>query len=84
MRCGVSIHAPAQGATIVEHGLFLFSLCFNPRTRTGCDLCKSGGSYFLRVSIHAPAQGATIKTPTSRLIFDVSIHAPAQGATCRI
>ena len=35
--CRVSIHAPARGATI--HGTYSIPhrVCFNPRTRTGCD-----------------------------------------------
>ena len=56
-----SIHAPARGATRwpgrSESGL----ICFNPRTRTGCDdlhgcLVEGLG----QASIHAPARGATI------------------------
>ena len=59
LRYGVSIHAPAWGATMMS------LLCgwdfrgFNPRTRVGCD---EGLDTFLResaVSIHAPAWGAT-------------------------
>ena len=34
---GVSIHAPARGATIAETGIIQFIACFNPRTREGCD-----------------------------------------------
>jgi len=33
----VSIHAPARGATMTAWLLRLFGLCFNPRTREGCD-----------------------------------------------
>ena len=34
----VSIHAPIQGATVAPPSPALNSLCFNPRTHTGCDL----------------------------------------------
>ncbi len=33
--------------------------CFNPRTRTGCDLRIRQNCWKLQVSIHAPARGAT-------------------------
>ena len=33
----VSIHAPARGATIVRDSRLGCSLCFNSRTREGCD-----------------------------------------------
>ena len=55
----VSIHAPARGAT---HCCAIFTLdyCFNPRTRTGCDLRIALNLRFANdVSIHAPARGAT-------------------------
>ena len=35
---GVSIHAPAWGATGVSRGFAAPIPCFNPRTRVGCDL----------------------------------------------
>ncbi len=34
----VSIHAPARGATSQNRRQFRRRLCFNPRTRAGCDL----------------------------------------------
>ena len=59
-RAGVSIHAPAWGATCKCRCSQSGKLCFNPRTRVGCDLLQS---FFHRhlasVSIHAPAWGAT-------------------------
>ena len=58
-------------------------LCFNPRTREGCDhrlhLQASGKT----VSIHAPARGATQLIFCSCRAYCVSIHAPARGATPR-
>ena len=54
----VSIHAPVQDATVlVQRGLFV---CFNPRTRTGCDLLHLVTvTADFQVSIHAPVQDAT-------------------------
>ena len=79
---GISIHAPAKGAT---HAV----VCprpgrghFNPRSREGSDgiphtgcLCK------YRISIHAPAKGATHCGDYLVMLEDISIHAPAKGAT---
>ena len=56
----VSIHAPTRGATRQRSGITIASVCFNPRTHTGCD-----SNYdivlgdFNKVSIHAPTRGAT-------------------------
>jgi len=33
----VSIHAPARGATKINISIVLLTVCFNPRTREGCD-----------------------------------------------
>ena len=55
-------------------------VCFNPRTRVGCDQFAVQVSRFVRVSIHAPVWGAT----KHRRLFEqslVSIHAPVWGAT---
>ncbi len=54
----VSIHAPARGATRCSCAIVCI-LCFNPRTRTGCDYLGLYISRSLFVSIHAPARGAT-------------------------
>ncbi len=56
---GVSIHAPAGGATPSCQFLLMLIHCFNPRARGGRDskiwvYVTDGG-----VSIHAPAGGAT-------------------------
>ena len=54
----VSIHAPVKGAT-----KFLprcqRRICFNSRTRKGCDLLQNTISAAVTVSIHAPVKGAT-------------------------
>ena len=41
---------------------YIMQLCFNPRTRKGCDLKGYDVIIFgTHVSIHAPARGATIR-----------------------
>ena len=81
---GVSIHAPARGAT--GHLQMATSRIerFNPRPRTGGDQTPIQQLNLSPVSIHAPARGATRKriepTPDFQI---VSIHAPARGATLR-
>ena len=79
---GVSIHAPAWGATPKMISEALQSKRFNPRTRVGCDAQLLGQQPVGDVSIHAPAWGAT-RQLAERLGFaeEVSIHAPAWGAT---
>jgi len=79
---GVSIHAPARGATFC----FLYTvtglISFNPRTREGCDR-KVGSAPWLRKRFQSThprgvrPQGAR----RSRHRKEVSIHAPARGAT---
>ena len=57
-------------------------VCFNPRTRTGCDVIfDKSRIWHYPVSIHAPARGATYFTEPTFVGSDVSIHAPARGAT---
>ena len=56
-------------------------LCFNPRTRTGCDPALLLLTKISDVSIHAPARGATPCKRVSNVLRRVSIHAPARGAT---
>ena len=56
-------------------------LCFNPRTREGCDLFWLNTLRNDAVSIHAPVKGATLFVSCYLLFFFVSIHAPVKGAT---
>ena len=83
---GVSIHAPAWGATVTLLHLRTKRMCFNPRTRMGCDKADTSKADTSKVSIHAPAWGATDGTETASELSIVSIHAPAWGATshCRL
>ena len=57
----VSLHAPARGATPMCR-ITMISLCFNPRTREGCDQLMQPLPRIESVSIHAPARGATCRT----------------------
>ena len=81
---GISIHAPAKGATSGRNRRRHRGRNFNPRSREGSDVAhhvhRLDG---LDISIHAPAKGATRQVCTLRHQFDISIHAPAKGATFR-
>src|SRR5437763_4649381 len=80
----VSIHAPAWGATCVQHGLARRGGSFNPRSRVGSDASNEASGTTTTVSIHAPAWGATLlSVPVKLVSVTVSIHAPAWGATIR-
>ena len=63
---------------VLLHSLFI---CFNPRTRMGCDKNRIEDCRVNFVSIHAPAWGATWSAEVWATIVTVSIHAPAWGAT---
>jgi len=83
-RCAprVSTHAPARGATYCLSFVLWYLHCFNPRTRTGCDVIPM--SFWIVekiVSTHAPARGATYSPGLVCRTFLVSTHAPARGAT---
>ena len=56
-------------------------MCFNPRTREGCDVTRILHLHDKDVSIHAPVRGATDKSRLVAIIIYVSIHAPVRGAT---
>ena len=55
----VSIHAPTRGATCLPTICLPPTMCFNPRTHTGCDVQRARCGSIGRVSIHAPTRGAT-------------------------
>ena len=57
-------------------------MCFNSRTREGCDLTDPSLSPAEKVSIHAPGRGATDLNMELLKDYLVSIHAPGRGATC--
>ena len=78
---GVSIHAPARGATGARRGCEEGAPRFNPRARKGRDSWRGDVTAIRVVSIHAPARGATHGMRRGRGGARVSIHAPARGAT---
>ena len=78
---GVSIHAPAKGATmtgIVQYSTKEFQSTLPRRERRCTNL---NFRHCFHVSIHAPAKGATLILLLIDLPSCVSIHAPAKGAT---
>ena len=78
---GVSIHAPARGATMPDIRISVVSK-FQSTLPHGERLAKCGfGEDASNVSIHAPARGATENICRSPSTKEVSIHAPARGAT---
>ena len=80
-REGISIHAPAKGATETSGKGKGRSQDFNPRSREGSDLLPHPASMSSAISIHAPAKGATAKALMKQEPNAISIHAPAKGAT---
>ena len=56
---GVSIHAPAWGATFTSVSPRYGYRGFNPRSHVGSDVCRDRHRGKTSVSIHAPTWGAT-------------------------
>ena len=79
----VSIHAPAWGATGWRAALPVSAVCFNPRTRVGCDP-RSIGWIPLPASFNPRTRvGCDSRHVRHGRCREVSIHAPAWGATAR-
>ena len=78
----ISIHAPAQGATIIAHVYADLARDFNPRSRTGSDgdtpSPPGQGGQFQPTLPHRERQ--SIYAPPALFAW-ISTHAPAQGAT---
>ena len=78
---GISIHAPARGATFAFLRRLAIHCYFNSRP------CERGDHFFCQffgffvISIHAPARGATLRGSICSCTGLISIHAPARGAT---
>ena len=77
----ISIHAPANGATVLSHAGIVIFLHFNPRSGERSDSVVTLVTPRTLISIHAPANGATGEEDITIFVFDISIHAPANGAT---
>ena len=80
---GISIHAPARGATSYAN-IWDPKPIFQSTRPRGARLFIS---FFLLlyffISIHAPARGATLCDEIGKDEHHISIHAPARGATRR-
>ena len=59
---GISIHAPARGATVTPASVCQVDRDFNPRSREGSDNTIDKRGITMNISIHAPARGATVST----------------------
>ena len=78
----ISIHAPAEGATVDAFVANAEVQNFNPRSRGGSDFNLRSRLYRITdISIHAPAEGATSGGTRRCNLTAISIHAPAEGAT---
>ena len=79
---GVSIHAPAKGATYSRRrkpqNLYL---CFNPRSREGSDMTYNNTTLFNARFNPRSREGSDCAVVPCGLCQLVSIHAPAKGAT---
>ena len=78
---GVSIHAPARGATPESAHAPKRELVSIHAPARGATVYHIHFSSCNAVSIHAPARGATLRIVRSVADGLVSIHAPARGAT---
>ena len=79
---GVSIHAPARGATISARGCIRRGGSFNPRAREGRDPLVLTQSFAANTFQSTRPRGARHRSAHRRhAVQAVSIHAPARGAT---
>ena len=72
-----------HGVRLSSHLTVERSICFNPRTHTGCDKakCKPSMNHAKFQSTHP--HGVRLMCFTIKQISNVSIHAPTRGATLR-
>ena len=79
---GVSIHAPARGATDQHLSLLAPSCCFDPRPRRGSDVVVAQLMATSAMFRSTPRHGERRLHDRHRCRWTpVSIHAPAGGAT---
>ena len=77
----VSIHAPGRGATCFPYLFYLLHVCFNSRTREGCDF-PTRSVYLLSSCFNSRTrEGCDYAPPWLPRRYGVSIHAPGRGAT---
>jgi len=79
---GVSIHAPAKGATYTLIIFLITNSGFNPRAREGRDLyCRIYQMQNYQFQSTRPRRARLLGHGCPEDQSDVSIHAPAKGAT---
>ena len=78
---GISIHAPAEGATWVTFSIIWQILISIHAPAEGATMHYQVFLPQYNISIHAPAKGATAQRQQVRRCRPISIHAPAKGAT---
>ena len=77
----ISIHAPANGATLFPvRKLFRFAISIHAPANGATQSIFTIKQSF-EISIHAPANGATSLDSCHTYSLQISIHAPANGAT---
>ena len=77
----VSIHAPVKGATGNKRYLRPMSMCFNSRTRKGCDISILFNKFHQIGFNSRTRKGCDKKEEGVKDTANVSIHAPVKGAT---
>ena len=77
---GVSIHAPARGATNTYSDI-PHNICFNSRSREGSDCFFDTATNLGHCFNSRSREGSDCQVPLLCLQGRVSIHAPARGAT---
>ena len=79
---GISIHAPARGATQKVLSHYKSPRISIHAPARGATHRRGGQGVCRQISIHAPARGATNKKRFKICVDkNISIHAPARGAT---
>ena len=80
----ISIHTPARGVTQHSGSYRDGWRNFNPHSRKGSDIIKSG-VYTADdiISIHTPARGVTGNIAGKKVRKKISIHTPARGVTAK-
>ena len=77
----ISIHAPANGATVTQHIHLISNVISIHAPANGATYTSPSLAKYITISIHAPANGATVTQHIHLISNVISIHAPANGAT---
>ena len=78
---GISIHAPAKGATHFARNDDDFNADFNPRSREGSDMLSVIKTYVSLYFNPRSREGSDQTLKCNPFLLPISIHAPAKGAT---